>query len=336
MNNLYDFEEENNIANVCANKAFETAAGQGAFSAEAQKIAKSTFDNVRRSRAERFLKDLNEKLGQLSNADVVNLLLALIADGLIIEDDEDLEYWISRLEILIVNRISEYMNFSLAMNRASGKELNQFMSIFKQIPISEFENMEKMAQIMQFLHMKKSPLDDKSPAYAKWKQSAEQFSQIEKMIKRDLNRRKNSHDVPNNNNRQHDSLSQLKAKMQSAGVAEGGNYWNDVIAAYNMSGDKESFVSQWTADYERISQENESKNTVENTRSIEKENEKIAQNESLQKQMEKQEQNDYLSTEFTNEANQRAAMAITERYGIKIDKDNIARVKMVVKSGKEM
>ena len=85
-----------------------------------------------------------------------HLLLALIADGLIIEDDEDLDSWISRLEILIVNRISEYMNFSLAMNRASGKELNQFMSIFKQIPISEFENMEKMAQIMQFLHMKKS------------------------------------------------------------------------------------------------------------------------------------------------------------------------------------
>ena len=106
----YSFDETNNFASVLQKKAEHSFLKQGSTKEDAQIQGIKKFNEVHRRRSINFLTKFEKKLASLSNQSVANLLKSLIAMGLTIDDDDELEYWINLLSKETLNRLATYFN----------------------------------------------------------------------------------------------------------------------------------------------------------------------------------------------------------------------------------
>ena len=106
----YNEEEADNFAIALAQKVKLEFLNNGYTEAESQNHGQKKYEEVRRRHALEFLRKMEEKLDSLSNQTIAQLLRILIALGLDIEDEEELEYWINKLTHEALDRIALYFN----------------------------------------------------------------------------------------------------------------------------------------------------------------------------------------------------------------------------------
>ena len=317
----YDLEESTPLATALQKKAEQEAQKSGLYLNDLKEIGKRKFNEVKRRHAIEFLKKLENRLDELSNQSIANLLKALIALGLSIDDEEELEYWINLLTQKALNRFNEYFeqrdvkgfwkkinnynaknNITSFLNKYSEEDIAAFIDIInslKNINMSKDKNPERQKKIDKFL------------------------GNIEKRLKNDLNYKKqNGYDRQrlNRNRREQpqrndNEFEVLKEKMSSEGVESGGRYWNQVVSDFNASLDKSAFVRNWVVDVnakneediqkinelrgiddkkqrEQEELERQAREALEKTREQERNNERQRQQEKEQKDTNKNSGND--------------------------------------------
>ena len=106
----FDEEECIEFALALQQKAENEVLQSGGSIAEAKRSGQNKYYEVCKRYTLEFIKKIEEKLDALSNQSIANLLRMLIALGLDIEDEEELEYWINRLTKESLNRVTMYFN----------------------------------------------------------------------------------------------------------------------------------------------------------------------------------------------------------------------------------
>ena len=104
---MYNLTEEQEIARAVASKVNTDFVDAGMVSGESFFEAQKAYNNTLKQRAIRFLKDLDKKIDALSNQEVADLLRVLLANGTIIENEEELEYYIALLERIALSRLTQ-------------------------------------------------------------------------------------------------------------------------------------------------------------------------------------------------------------------------------------
>jgi len=248
---LYNLEEEQNIARAVAKKIMQS---DDMSLPEKETAAKQNYHQTLQKRALRFLKEMETILENLSNQEIANLLKVLLANGLEIESEEELEYWIARLEQQANLRLSAYLQMS------TGKTLqaNRF---------SDYTGMNSLLQSIIKLHYRRRPPAYDKENYRQWKKLLSQYHKVDKIIKKDralarLNKRNRDRKRQSSSNTNSNTLDILESKMLSAGVRPNGEYWNEVISNYQISSDHMAFVENWSADQAKIDAENKKDSQV--------------------------------------------------------------------------
>ena len=255
---FYNQDEELEIAFIKKNKAEYAASAEGKSPYDVAEAGRKSFDEARTEYALEFLKRLEKRLSELDNQEISNLLLALMAAGLSIEDDEELEYWINRLERESLHRIAVYFisrNEGLATPGSLKMSPNHKKKLLKNIRDFTAEDIEAFTTMMGAINQlmpKKAPKNKNSEEYKKYLEKAKFFKRGEKLLKRDTQekkkedrRRQQEKSNDEANNKKPDYLQLLKEKMESQGIENGSNYWNNVIGDFNRSENKAKFVQQW-------------------------------------------------------------------------------------------
>lgn len=255
----YNQDEELEIAEAMYHKALILAEKEGLTPEEAEQAALKQYDKARRRYAVEFMKRLEKKLSELSNQEVASILLALIASGLPVESEEELEYWIKRLERESLHRIAVYFMTrnkglpapgNLKMSPNHKKKLLKNIKDFTSEDIDAFTSM--MSSINKAME-RRIPKNKTGEEYKKFLEKEKFFKKVEKLLKKDAQekkkeeRRLQQEKVRDsaNNNKQSDHLQALKSKMLGQGVPEGGNYWNNVLGDYTLASNKGQFVQKW-------------------------------------------------------------------------------------------
>lgn len=241
---MYNYDEELNIAKAVAQKSFET---DGLPMEEALKKRHNIYHQTLQNRAVRFLQEMDQKLDSLQNQEIANLLKSLLASGLNIENEEELEYWITLLTNLAMARLSQFLSNQSVQNPSQQADIKNLLQ----------------SVIMVYQHRRPSP--DNVQQYAQWQTSLENMKKFEKILQKGIDRQKSPHQPQrknsnkNRNNSQESYRNSLQSKMSSAGVPSGGEYWNEVMSSFEASMDVASFVENWSADNARIDAEKNSK-----------------------------------------------------------------------------
>lgn len=329
----YDLEESEALAEALCKKAEQKAVADGLSVKEAQQKGKLKYNEVRRRHAKEFLQKIDMRLDKLSNQAIANLLRALIALGLDIEDEEELEFWISLLTKEFLQRLSLYF------------EQRDVESLWKQIAQTEMRAKDieqfSMADIVAFSEIIKLLKDvntsiSKNPAVCKRINIF--FEKIEKVLKQDLKLKKNHQSrkpLRSRTQGQQDPLAILQGKMSAEGVERGEMYWANVMADYDASFDKLSFAQNWIIDntfrkevnIQRINELRgvEDKNPISHLSRKEREKDELEvqkeqqERERLKEQprkreeAEKQKSSELVEQEFQNETNRKKAKDDAEK-----------------------
>lgn len=287
---IYSQDEELEIAFVLRMKKKEDLLSIGKSKKEAVERADKAYSKARREHAIEFLKKLDKKIEELSNRDVANLLQALLAMGLNIEDEEELEYWINLLEQIAVQRLNEYLNFSEVSEQhdfLSRLPLHRKKFLNKSSPftLKEVESLNSISKSLEVIIQRELIKNKNSKQYEKLLEREKHIKEVQRVIKKDLLNKKMQEDKErlhkqNNNKRrsnrskekespQEDYLDALKNKMIGANVEVNSNYWNQVLGAYEGSMDKAGFVSGWTVDSDYMKKESQSEMSKEDISKIE-------------------------------------------------------------------
>ncbi len=250
----YDEEEAEEFAIAMAEKAYAQAIQNGNSEAEAKKIAQEKYNEVRKRHILEFLKKIEEKLSSLSNQTVANLLRILIALGLDIEDEEELEAWINRLTLEAFNRINLYFNerdnISLWRQLTTQPKTQKVLYNLKNYSTKDIEILKSMISSLNKVNDKKTK-NDKSRIRRK-----DILKKIDKVLNKDIKLKEQQQNKLNNKSQrrqedksqQTDSYALLTGKMTAEGVDVGGRYWNEVISDYNRSDNKTDFATNWQID----------------------------------------------------------------------------------------
>ena len=233
----FDDKESLNLAEALQHKAEEDYINKGLPKKEAQKLGRQKFNEVRRRHAIEFMKKINEKLNSLSNQSIANLLRALIALGLSIEDEEELDYWINLLARESFNRLTLYFE-----NRKTNNKKNP------NAPDNDIEGL--MSIIATFQEV----VQQKSTGSQRAQKRQEFLKKINKILQNDLiakNKKTKTRDSQFRQQKEQpyeNPLDILKNKMISEGVENGSRYWNKVVSDFNNALDQNSFAQTWSTD----------------------------------------------------------------------------------------
>lgn len=261
-----------------------------------------------------FLEQIKEYIENLTNRSVAVLLLMLISLGLEFENEEEILFWINKLERQALDRLELYT-----------------------LPgASKFLDEEKRNGLLAIL----SVLQKKDPERMSF------FKQIEQALK-------GSKTNVSNDNQSTDSFALLQQKLSAAGVEVDGRYWNHVVNEYNMSLDKNGFVNNWTpnvGDMEKINalrglaldyQTNLALKEKQRIAELEKaikqsEKNRLEQenNKSKEKELIKQKNKKLIEKEFSNKKNRKVVEKATEKKGKQLDIKDIQKMKMKVAGSK--
>ena len=259
-NETYDVAEEQEIAAIVYNKEEYAAMGRGDGVLEVSLSAQVKSDEARRKYAISFLEKLERKLSELSNQEIANLLRALIASGLPVETEEELEFWLKKLERESLHRIAVYF---IARNEGLDKPGSLKMSsnhkkkLLKNIKDFTSEDIEAFAAMMTSVNKifeKREPANKNGEEYKKFLERKKFFKRVEKLLKQDVQEKKKEERQlqqarqNKRNEEKPDYLGLLKDKMLREGVVQGGNYWGSVIDDFNHAENKGEFVSLWQKD----------------------------------------------------------------------------------------
>ncbi len=259
-NETYDVAEEQEIAAIVYNKEEYAAMGRGDGVLEVSLSAQAKSDEVRRKYAISFLEKLERKLSELSNQEIANLLRALIASGLPVETEEELEFWLKKLERESLHRIAVYF---IARNEGLDKPgslkmpSNHKKKLLNNIKDFTSEDIEAFAAMMTSVNKifeKREPANKNGEEYKKFLERKKFFKRVEKLLKQDVQEKKKEERQlqqarqNKRNEEKPDYLGLLKDKMLREGVVQGGNYWGSVIDDFNHAENKGEFVSLWQKD----------------------------------------------------------------------------------------
>ena len=259
-NETYDVAEEQEIAAIVYNKEEYAAMGRGDGVLEVSLSAQAKSDEARRKYAISFLEKLERKLSELSNQEIANLLRALIASGLPVETEEELEFWLKKLERESLHRIAVYF---IARNEGLDKPgslkmpSNHKKKLLKNIKDFTSEDIEAFAVMMTSVNKifeKREPANKNGEEYKKFLERKKFFKRVEKLLKQDVQEKKKEERQlqqarqNKRNEEKPDYLGLLKDKMLREGVVQGGNYWGSVIDDFNHAENKGEFVSLWQKD----------------------------------------------------------------------------------------
>lgn len=314
QNDDYNFEEGFVFAEALAKKAKNEALLSGSNNHESEKVSQKKYNEVSRRHAIEYLKHLDNKLNSLSNQTIANLLKALIAMGLTIEDDEELEYWISILTQQTLDRIAMYFNqrdsSSLWKQITSRpREINLLRQIKNYSP-KEIQALSEMIQCLDKINIAKT----KNINIAQ--KRSDTLKRIDQTLKNDLKiknleNQRSKHRYRNRNKQaeetNEDPSDILKNKMTAEGIEVNGRYWNHVISNFEATADKTEFAKHWTID-----------NELRQYLDVQKENETKTQDE-YNKIKEIEQQSEQQEIDKTQNNNDYAEMIKVKR-GIKEDK----------------
>lgn len=248
----YDVDEEQEISAIIFNKEFYTAHGEGLNDEDARKYAQQKSNEARRKHALLFLNKLEKKLSELSNQEVADLLRALIASGLPIETEEELEFWIRKLERESLHRIAVYFVLRNDNNAKSSRHKRKFQKNFEDFTADDIAALASMMTSINQIFLRKAPKDKNSEEYKRFLERKKFFKRVEKILQQDAQKRKKEEkqlqNIPRNKREEVDYLSLLKEKMLREDVLRGGKYWNAVIDDFSVAPDKAEFVSLWQKD----------------------------------------------------------------------------------------
>ncbi|MBE6445476.1 MAG: hypothetical protein E7019_05465 [Alphaproteobacteria bacterium] len=290
--------------------ALENAELFGASDEEKEQIKK----HIVKTYSLNFLEQIREYLENLTNRSVAVLLLMLISLGVEFEDEEEILFWINKLERLALDRLDIYT-----------------------LPgASRFVNDEKRSGLLAII----SVLQKKNPEKSSF------FKQIELALV-------GSQSNVSNDNKNTESFAFLQQKLSASGVEVGGRYWNHVINEYNMSLDKNEFVNKWTPntsdikkinalrglelDYQanlmlkekqRIAKDSQNTESYEKS-SLKQENNKVKENE-----LTKQKNKKLIEKEISNKKNRKVIEKTAEKKGKQLDIKDIQKMKIKVAASK--
>lgn len=329
----YDFEESEALAEALRKKAEQKALADGLSDKEACKKGKQKYNEVRRRHVKEFLQKIDMRLDGLSNQAIANLLRALIALGLEIEDEEELEYWINLLTREFLQRLSLY--FEQRDVESLWKQITQTKARAKDIEQFSVADVVAFSEIIKLLKDINASIS-KNPAARK--RINDFFEKIEKVLKRDLSLKKNlkgRKPLRRRAQEQQNPLAILQAKMSAEGVERGEMYWSNVMSDYDASLDKLSFAQNWTIDNALRKEVNiqkinelrglEDRNPISHLNKNEREKEEYeAQKEQQERELlneqtqkrkeaEKQKNSELVEKEFQNETNQEKAKDYAEK-----------------------
>lgn len=253
---MYNLQEEQEIARAVAVKVSDDFTKAGMTNDESRVEASKAYHQTLKMRAIRFLKDLDQKLDSLSNQEIANLLRVLIAGGLNIETEEELEYYIALLERIAFQRLSNALALIQEQQTAAVYDIKGLISL---------------VDALKLVHLKKQPKDRNSEAFKKWQKMLRKFEKTAKQLKKIQNksqqfqrtRKQSSSNKESNSNEENSARDQLIGKMLSAGVMPDDPYWNDVLAGFENASDKINFVASWTVDEARRDEEKKEQNQNE-------------------------------------------------------------------------
>lgn len=245
---MYNLEEEVKIAHAVAQKAFET---DGLPFAEAVEKRNMVYNKTLQTRALRFLNEIKFKIDSLGNQDIANLLDVLLANGLAIESEEELDYWINFLTNLATLRINQVLNSgnasqTLTQNPEWANLLSSVIKVYQHFP----------------------PSKNNPQQYNKWLGDLRKLQNISIFIQQNIKsqNRQTSRNKTNTKSRQNDNSGKmrdiLQGKMSDANIQSGGEYWNEVMSSFESSMDQASFVENWYADGARINSERNAKDST--------------------------------------------------------------------------
>ncbi len=255
---IYNAEEEKKFAAIAYNKEVYAARKNGENEIQAAETARTGKDKARRAYALDFLNRLEKKLSELSNQETADILRALIASGLPVETEEELEYWIEKLEHESLHRIALY--FLSRENAVKNLQVNhrkKFLINVDDFTAGDITAFASMMSSVNRLIARRMPKDKGSPEYKRFLERKKFFKRVEKILKKDAKEKKQKEQRrqrsqnPQQRNRPPDYLDMLKAKMLREGVIPGKKYWESVIDDFNQAENKGEFVSVWQKDEAR-------------------------------------------------------------------------------------
>lgn len=303
---IEDFDEEEciNFALSLQDKAYNQALQSGLSSEEAQKIGQNKYNEVCKRYCLEFIKKIEEKLASLSNQTVANLLRMLIALGLDIEDEEELEYWINRLTQESLNRVALYFNerdnISLYRQLISKPDTSKVLFNLQNYSLKEIEALSSIIKSLSLLN------DKNTKNEVNRLQRKEILKKIEKILEKDIQlkiQQQRSNRQTRGRGRGQgrsggggggDPKDALISKMTSEGIESGGRYWNEVMSDYERSTNKNEFVKNWQIDNDRhneldIKPINDKQREDERTLAENEEHQRQEQEKQLRQQQEQEE-----------------------------------------------
>lgn len=303
---IEDFDEEEciNFALSLQDKAYNQALQSGLSSEEAQKIGQNKYNEVCKRYCLEFIKKIEEKLASLSNQTVANLLRMLIALGLDIEDEEELEYWINRLTQESLNRVALYFNerdnISLYRQLISKPDTSKVLFNLQNYSLKEIEALSSIIKSLSLLN------DKNTKNEVSRLQRKEILKKIEKILEKDIQlkiQQQRSNRQTRGRGRGQgrsggggggDPKDALISKMTTEGIESGGRYWNEILGEFNRSDNKMSFAISWQIDNDRhneldIKPINDKQREDERTLAENEEHQRQEQEKQLRQQQEQEE-----------------------------------------------
>ena len=333
----YDETESIPLAEALQKKAEKDASDSGLPLAEVKKQGINKYNEVRRKHAIEFLDKLQQDLETLSNQTIANLLKALIALGLSIEDEEELEYWLNMLTREVLLRLNEYFNQRSTLSlwkQVNSKAKPENLDLLTSNDISALYD---MVDSLKKINLAKTQNETGKNRIDKFLGKMQDTLNNDLKLQKDK-QRQSSKRKKNQNSQEDNALDILKNKMTAEGIESGGRYWTEVIADFEMATDKNGFARNWVVDNARrnecdIQKINElrgieakkQRETEQQELNVAKERELSRQQDENQKRLkqEKERQDniknnnkDKIEKEFQNSANRKAA----EKYADKKQK----------------
>lgn len=315
--NIYNQDDELDIAALIKYKEEKRLIKKGKSLETANEKSQVEYDKARKNHALEFLKTLEKKLEELSNQDIANILSALLASGLVIEDEEELEYWIKLLEQIALSRVFSYMEmrdeitntglltkiplykkrFAAKSNPYSSKELKSLDSMVNSIEIilqKRILETKGTDEQKKFLEREKNIKTAKTAIKQDLKEK-KLVEEKEKLRQKKLG--KNNNKTKKEDTNEQDYLNQLKEKMIGANVEVNGAYWNSVISDFDASINKPEFVKSWKSDSSQIKESVKIKELrgIENSDTIIEKEQKMSDSRSSNEQQGKSNSMNYSS-----------------------------------------
>ena len=281
----YDFNESIALADALQKKAERCAEKQHLPIEEVKKSGIKKYNEVRRKHAIEFIKKYQEKINSLSNQTIANLLRALIALGLTIEDEEELGYWINLLASEALLRLNDYVNQVSAGYWDKKQKNKQYKENYSGADIAELDGIVKLLREINVSVNKsdaaKKRIDEFLDKIEKtlWRQNSKYTG-----TRKGQNYRRERAEAPE----QEDAFEILKDKMTASGIEQGGRYWTDVVSDFEASSNKNEFARTWGVDVNKKNEEDIQR--INELRGVDIDIQRRQEQEEIQKQIEREAQ----------------------------------------------